>query len=88
MTAITPLETIHKKGIFGNHQKKEEKELLRVSEVKNLSIVQVVQYKNSKIELKGLKIDGLNFPIKNSSVIDPFFCTFIIPGLRKVIIEI
>ena len=25
MTAITPLETIHKKGIFGDHRKKDEK---------------------------------------------------------------
>ncbi len=38
MTAITPLEFIHKKGIFGDHHKKKEIDLLRISEVKNLSI--------------------------------------------------
>ena len=29
MTAITPLEFIHKKGIFGDHQKKNETDLLK-----------------------------------------------------------
>ena len=49
MTAITPLEFVHKKGIFGDHQKKNESDLLKISEVKNLVIVQIVQYKKSKI---------------------------------------
>ena len=44
MTAITPLESIHKKGIFGDHHKKNEKDLLQISEVKNVTIVQVVEY--------------------------------------------
>ena len=59
MTAITSLESVHKKGIFGDHQKKVSKELLQVSEIKKLTIVQVVHYKKSKIELKNIKIDGL-----------------------------
>ena len=50
MTAITPLESIHKKGIFGDHHKKNEKDLIQISEVKDLSIVQIVQYKKSKIQ--------------------------------------
>ena len=29
MTAITPLEFVHKKGIFGDHQKKNESDLLK-----------------------------------------------------------
>ncbi len=68
MTAITPLESIHKKGIFGNHQKKDENELLQISEEKGLSIVQVVQYKKSQIQLNNIKIDELEFPNENSKV--------------------
>ena len=29
MTAITPLESIHKKGLFGDHHKKNENDLLK-----------------------------------------------------------
>ena len=68
MTAITPLESIHKKGIFGNHQKKDENELLHISEEKGFSIVQVVQYKKSQIQLNNIKIDELEFPNENSKV--------------------
>ena len=64
MTAITSLESVHKKGIFGDHQKKVAKELLQVSEIKKLTIVQVVHYKKSKIELKNIKIDGVELPEK------------------------
>ena len=68
MTAITPLESIHKKGIFGDHQKKDENELLQISESKGLSIVQVVQYKKSQIQLNNIKIDDLEFPKETSKV--------------------
>jgi sarcosine oxidase subunit gamma len=68
MTAITPLEFIHKKGIFGNHQKKNESDLLRISEVKNLSIIQIVQYKKSKININDIKIEGLEIPTQSSKV--------------------
>ena len=68
MTAITPLESIHKKGIFGDHHKKNEKDLLQISEVKNLAIIQIVQYKRSKIQLGAIQIEGLGFPIENSKV--------------------
>ena len=62
MTAITPLESFHKKGLFGNHHKKVENDLLKISEVKNLTIIQVAQYKKSKIDLNEFDIDGLKFP--------------------------
>ncbi len=68
MTAITPLEFIHKKGIFGDHQKKNESDLLRISEVKNSTIVQLVQHKTSKININDIKIEGLEISTKSSAV--------------------
>jgi len=68
MTAITPLEFVHKRGIFGDHQKKNESDLLQVSEVKNLTIIQIVQYKKSKININDIKIEGLEIPTQNSKV--------------------
>ena len=68
MTAITPLEFIHKKGIFGDHQKKNERDLLKISEVKNLTIIQIVQYKKSNINIKDVKIEDLKIPTESSKI--------------------
>ena len=68
MTAITPLESIHKKGLFGDHHKKNENDLLKISEVKDLVIVQIVQYKRSKVQLKSIQIDGLEFSSQSPKV--------------------
>ena len=65
MTGVSPLQSFHKKGLFGNHQKKNEADLLRISEIKELTIVQVVQYKKSKINLNEIQIDGLKFSDNN-----------------------
>ena len=68
MTAITPLESIHKKGLFGDHHKKKEIDLLQISEVKGLKVIQVVQYNRSKIQLDTIQIDNLKLSIENSKV--------------------
>ena len=68
MTAITPLESIHKKGLFGDHHKKNENDLLKISEVKDLTVVQVVQYKRSKVQFRSIQIDGLEFPLHSPKV--------------------
>jgi len=68
MTAISPLQSIHKKGLFGDHHKKDEHDLLNISEVNNLTIVQIVQYKRSKIQISSIKIDGLEFPLQSPKV--------------------
>ena len=68
MTAISPLDSVHKKGLFGDHHKKNEKDLLSITEVKNLSIIQIVQYKKSKIQTNNIRIDGLEFPLQTSKV--------------------
>jgi len=68
MTAITPLEAIHKKGLFGDHHKKNESDLLKFSEVKDLTVVQIVQYKRSKVQLSSIQIDGLEFSLQSPKV--------------------
>ena len=68
MTAITPLQSIHKKGLFGDHHKKNEDDLLNITEVTNLSVIQIFQYKNSKINLDEINIEGLKLSLKSSSV--------------------
>ena len=57
MTSISVLENIHKKGLFGDYEGKNENELVKIIERKNLLIVQIVQYKNSST--KDINIDGL-----------------------------
>ena len=66
MTSISALNHIHKKGLFGNFEDKNEESLLKISENKNLLIVQIVKYKNSSISIDDLNIDGLK--LKNESL--------------------
>jgi len=66
MTSISALENIHLKGFYGDYEGKNEKDLLKVSENRNLLIIQIVQYKNSSTSIENLKIDNLN--LKNVSV--------------------
>jgi len=68
MTGVTPLQFVHKKGLFGNHHKKNESDLLRISEIKNLTIIQLVQYKKSKTNIKDIKIENLQVPELSSGV--------------------
>ena len=59
MTSVSALNHVHKSGLFGNHENKNEKSLLKISEIKDLLIVQIVQYKNSAVSFEGINIDGL-----------------------------
>ena len=61
MTQTSPLANVHKKGLFGDFETKDEKDLLKISEITNLLLVQIVQYKNSSISIDQFKIDNLNF---------------------------
>jgi len=60
MTSTSALKNVHKKGLFGNHEDKNDDSLIKVSERKNLIIFQIVQYKNSSISIKDINIEGLN----------------------------
>ena len=66
MTSISVLENIHFKGLFGDYEDKIEKDLLKISENRDLLIVQIVKYKNSSTLIENLKIDNLN--LKNESL--------------------
>ena len=57
MTSISVLENIHKKGLFGDYEGKNENELVKIIERKDLLIVQIAQYKN--FSTKDINIDGL-----------------------------
>jgi len=73
MSSISALEEVHKKGNFGDFSEKKEAELIKISEVKDLLVIQIVQYKNSNlaenISIDGLKLDNtpLNVNFNNET---------------------
>ena len=59
MSSISALANVHLTGKFGDHEGKNENDLLKISEIDNLLIVQIVQYKNSTVSFENVVIDGL-----------------------------
>ena len=69
MTSVSALNHIHKTGLFGNHESKNVENLLKVSEIKNMLIFQIVQYKNSSVSFESIDIDGLKLKNEPLSVV-------------------
>ena len=70
MTSVSALKNIHTKGLFGDYENKNETDLLKISESKNLLIVQIVQYKNSSISIDDVDIDNLKLKNEPLNVIN------------------
>ena len=66
MSSISALANVHSLGNYGDHEGKNENDIIKISEIKNLLIVQIVQYKSSTISFENLNIDNLN--LKNESL--------------------
>ena len=61
MSSISALANVHLIGQFGDFEGKNESSLLKISEIKDLLIAQIVQYKNSTVSIDSIDIDGLEF---------------------------
>ena len=69
MSLISALANVFLAGQFGDHEGKKENNLLKIFEIKNLLIVQIVQYKNSTISFETIDINGLKLKDEPLSVI-------------------
>ena len=69
MSLISALSNVHSIGKFGDHEGKNENNLLKISEIKNLLLVQIAQYKNSKVTIENTDIDGLKLKDEPLNVI-------------------
>ena len=68
MSLISALANVHSVGQFGDHESKNDNNILKISEIKNLLIVQIAQYKNSTVSFENIDIDGLRLKDKPLNV--------------------
>jgi len=69
MNTISALANVHLLGQYGDYEGKNESDLLKISEIKNLLIVQIVQYKNSSVSIESMDVDGLKLKDEPLNVI-------------------
>ena len=70
MKQISSLNAVIQSGKFGDFENKNEKDLLKISELKKLSIFQIAQYRNSNFDFSNLKVDDLKLPTSLKSSIN------------------
>ena len=69
ISSVSALAYVHTTGKFGDYEGKNENDIVKISENKNLLIVQVVQYKNSTLPFESIDIDGLKLKNEPLSVV-------------------
>ena len=69
MKLASPLSEIHKLGLYGDYDGKNQEDLIKISEVTNLSVFQVVQLNEDKNNSQNLNISGLKFPTNPLSLV-------------------
>ena len=66
MSLISALKNTHVKGLFGDYKGKNDNELLKVSELSDFLIVQIVKYSSSSTTIENIKLDDLD--LKNQAL--------------------
>ena len=66
MSLISALKNTHTKGLYGDYEGKNDNELLKVSELSDFLIVQIVKYSSSSTTIENIKLDDLD--LKNEAL--------------------
>jgi len=68
MSRISPLQNAHNKGLFGDYQEKNEGNLLKIREITDVNIYQVVQYKKSSVATSNIQLGSIKLPTNAAEV--------------------